>query len=111
MSSRRRSVETFKALAQDLGIKGLADLHAESVRDRQPPPRLVARLLRSEETRLTPREREVMVLLTSGFSQREIAAELGISYETAKHHLSNIYRKLGVGNRVQAINAFLEEEV
>jgi DNA-binding CsgD family transcriptional regulator len=48
---------------------------------------------------LTARELEVLVLLSSGRSVPFICGELTIAKGTAKHHVSNIYRKLGVGDR------------
>jgi DNA-binding CsgD family transcriptional regulator len=110
MPRQKSSVEVFKALAQELGIKALADLHAESVKDRPPPPRLLARILRTDNSVLTKREREIMVLLASGYRRAEIGDELGISVETVKHYLRSAYGKMNVHNQIQAINHFLEEE-
>lgn len=50
---------------------------------------------------LTPREAEVVSLVMRGFSNKEIEDRLFISLETVKKHLSSIYRKLGVRNRLQ----------
>jgi ATP/maltotriose-dependent transcriptional regulator MalT len=49
------------------------------------------------------REQDVLQLLGNGCSNGEIAAQLHISESTVKTHLSNIYAKLSVNNRVQAI--------
>jgi DNA-binding NarL/FixJ family response regulator len=51
--------------------------------------------------RLSPRERQVIVGVTSGESNREIATRLGLSEDTIKHHMSNIFDKLGVSNRAE----------
>ena len=51
---------------------------------------------------LTPKEQEVLQCLVKGSSNYEIAQELAISFHTVKAHLSSIYRKLEVDNRVQA---------
>lgn len=51
---------------------------------------------------LTPRERDVLALVASGRSNRQIAAELFISAKTASVHVSNILAKLGVTNRGEA---------
>ncbi len=56
----------------------------------------------SPEGRLSPREQEVLELLTKGASNKEIAASLGISNNTVKNHLKNILEKLHLQNRVQA---------
>jgi DNA-binding NarL/FixJ family response regulator len=51
---------------------------------------------------LTTREREVLALLGEGLTNAQIAERLVISEKTAGHHVSRIYRKLGVRNRTQA---------
>jgi two-component system, NarL family, nitrate/nitrite response regulator NarL len=50
---------------------------------------------------LTNREREVASAVSRGLCNRAIAEEFGISEETVKRHLSNIYGKLALGGRVQ----------
>ncbi len=52
---------------------------------------------------LTPRELEIMRLICKGYSNPEIASELVVTVNTIKKHTSNIYGKLGVRSRTQAI--------
>jgi LuxR family maltose regulon positive regulatory protein len=52
---------------------------------------------------LTPRELEIVRLICTGHSGPEIAGELVLAYNTVRKHISNIYGKLGVHNRTQAI--------
>ena len=52
---------------------------------------------------LTPREREIVGLLAAGLTNREIAKKLVLSPQTVKKHAGNIYQKLGVNNRTQAV--------
>lgn len=59
-------------------------------------------------TPFTPREADVVRLLVEGRSNREIAEALFVGEATIKTHLRNIYAKLGVSNRVQAVSAVLE---
>jgi DNA-binding NarL/FixJ family response regulator len=55
---------------------------------------------------LSNREREILDHLSKGLLYKEIAAELGISQETVRKHVYNIYEKLHVGNRIEAVNKF-----
>ncbi len=45
---------------------------------------------------LTPREREVAALVAKGFSTKAVARELGISYDTADHHIRNAASRIPV---------------
>jgi len=53
---------------------------------------------------LTPRELELTALVVSGLRNRDVASQLGISEGTAKIHLYNVYKKLGVANRVELVH-------
>lgn len=53
--------------------------------------------------RLTARERQVLELLADGRTTRQIAAALFVGEETVKTHLTHVYAKLGVSDRVQAV--------
>ncbi len=50
---------------------------------------------------LTGREMEIVTAIVSGYSNREIAAKLDISEDTVKHHVTNVFDKLGVFNRLE----------
>ena len=52
---------------------------------------------------LTRREREILALLAAGLSNREMAERRVIAEGTLKRHIANLYRKLGVHTRTQAI--------
>lgn len=52
---------------------------------------------------LTKRESEILSLITSGHNNREISSKLYISELTVKTHINNIYKKLGITNRMEAI--------
>ena len=52
---------------------------------------------------ISPREREVLVLLLDGLPNKLIARRLGISEKTVKSHLTSIFRAIGVTDRVQAV--------
>lgn len=53
---------------------------------------------------LTNREMEIISLLSNGFSNQQIAEKLFVSEHTVKSHLYNIFRKINVHNRIQALN-------
>jgi DNA-binding NarL/FixJ family response regulator len=50
---------------------------------------------------LTPRELEMIAAILAGFTNIDIAGRFGISEKTVKHHLTNIFDKLGVSNRLE----------
>ena len=52
---------------------------------------------------LTPRHVDVLELVAQGFSNEEIAQQLGLRPNTVKFHISEIFRRLGVRNRIEAI--------
>lgn len=56
----------------------------------------------AEDSSLTSRELEVLELVASGATNGEIARKLWVTEQTVKFHLSNVYRKLDVGNRTEA---------
>jgi DNA-binding NarL/FixJ family response regulator len=57
--------------------------------------------------RLTARESEILMLLTRGYRSKEAADELGISVQTVQTHLRNIYEKLHVRSRSEAVARYL----
>ena len=60
----------------------------------------------NESSSLSIREREVLELLAKGLLYKEIAEKLGVTHETVKKHLKNIYQKLHVQNKIEALNKF-----
>jgi two-component system NarL family response regulator len=58
---------------------------------------------RSTQETLTPREQEVLKLLATGSTNKEIAQDLFISEKTVKCHVNNIFKKLNVTRRLQAV--------
>ncbi|HYZ19669.1 MAG TPA: response regulator transcription factor [Gaiellaceae bacterium] len=57
----------------------------------------------AESAGLTPSEQRVLEALARGLSNKEIAQELWLTPQTVKFHLTNIYRRLGVANRTEAV--------
>ena len=66
--------------------------------------------LRNPDAILTPREAELLSLLTEGLSNRELGQRLFISEATVKTHLAHIYAKLGVETRSAAIATAIRRE-
>jgi two-component system, NarL family, response regulator LiaR len=62
--------------------------------------------VQDEDLLLSSREKEVLELLAKGLLYKEIAAELGVTHETIKKHLKNIYQKLHVQNKIEALNKY-----
>lgn len=83
---------------------------------------LLHRLLPSKETKnhresfgLTAREMEVVAAVVAGYGNKEIAQRLSVSEQTVKHHITNIFDKAGVSNRLEltlfAISHHLVDDV
>ena len=66
--------------------------------------------LRNPDEVLTPREAELLSLLTQGLSNRDLGKRLFISEATVKTHLAHIYAKLGVDTRAAAIATAIRRE-
>jgi len=57
-------------------------------------------------TKLSKRELEILEMLAKGLVYKEISFQLSISSETVRKHVYNVYSKLHVGNRIEAVNKF-----
>lgn len=82
-------------------------VHAAAAGQVQLSPDAAKRLVRevttpTNEAALTPRERQVLILLAKGMANKEIARDLRIGQQTVKTYVSNILSKLGVQTRTQA---------
>jgi DNA-binding NarL/FixJ family response regulator len=66
---------------------------------------------RATQPTLTPREVQVMELVSEGRRNKEIAVLLGISEETVQVHLKNIFAKLKVGERTAAVNVAIRRGI
>jgi DNA-binding NarL/FixJ family response regulator len=76
------------------------------------PPDVVAKLEeRAASPTLTSREVEVMRLVAAGRRDKEIAVALGISSQTVRVHVKNIYAKLGVGDRTEAMSVAIRRGI
>lgn len=102
-------------------VQAARDAGATAYLSKETEPRELARLLRAilaDPARdwmpkvalpaLTPREAQVLALLAEGMSNKAMAAALGISPETVKDYLENVFRKLEVRDRVSALRRATE---
>jgi DNA-binding NarL/FixJ family response regulator len=85
--------------ALDAILEGLLVIDEDLAEDALRPPQ---RPLGANET-LTPRELEVLELLASGLSNKEIAERLGVSFHTVKFHVNSILGKLGASSRTEVV--------
>jgi len=87
----------------------LLDTVAEVARGRMVFPYLDVSLINANPlTTLTKRELEILSSLAAGRTNKEIAAEKGVSSNTVKYHIRNLFEKLSVSNRGQAIALYLK---
>ena len=98
-SARRRTSSTPARIPASCG----------SVGGGQPEPGRQHRARSSTARRLTKRELEILRMLPTRLSQREIGRRLFVSYNTVHSHIRSIYRKLGVSSRVDAVERPREE--
>jgi len=99
-------LRAIRAVAQGEALLGapIARRVLEQFTQPSPMPVLVSREKPSPLfDELTPRELEVLRLIAQGLRNREIARKLVISEKTVSNHVSNIFTKLQVADRVQAI--------
>ena len=96
-----------------------ADRVAERTRSRQPtgenavvsmPRGLLERMNDEPVGSLSGREMEIVVLAARGLSNHQIATELNLAEATIKRHLANVYQKMGVGSRGEAVRTALTEQ-
>jgi DNA-binding CsgD family transcriptional regulator len=87
-AQRRRYIESLEETVRELNGAGIADRDKASTDE--------------QESTLTPREQEVLKLVARGFSNKEVADILGISPDTVKTHVRNIFSRLNVTDRTQA---------
>jgi DNA-binding CsgD family transcriptional regulator len=94
---------SLRTLARHAGLSAaeLEDAPPEAMAAESPEARSTGPLT----VPLTPRERDVLKILTEGFSNQQIARRLFITESTVSVHVSHIIAKLGVSNRLQAASA------
>lgn len=96
---------------RDLPQDQLLDMAATVAKGRMVFPYVDVRSLkRDPRESLTEREKAMLAALARGRTNTELAADLGISINTVKFHLRNLYEKLGLRNRSQAIAFFYSSE-
>jgi NarL family two-component system response regulator LiaR len=103
-------------LMKDVHSDKLAETIREAKRGRSTIDSAAAQALvasTAEETPkgeiLTPREREILVMLTEGKTNKDIANQLSLSEGTVRFHVSNILSKMGVNNRTEAVSLAFQQ--
>ena len=105
----------LKQTATDLLIKSIRKVHAGEIwldshttaavmskfSSAMEPTALGGRDLDRDQSPLSQREREIVVLVAQGFKNKEMAEKMFISEQTVKNHLHNIFDKLGVSDRLE----------
>jgi two-component system, NarL family, nitrate/nitrite response regulator NarL len=92
-----KSIRTVMAGQYWVGYESVSDL-VSTLRERMPPPGTETH---QKKFGLTPRELEIVATIVGGYTNKDIAAKFSISEQTVKHHLTSIFDKLGVSNRLE----------
>jgi DNA-binding NarL/FixJ family response regulator len=100
-SSSQELIATVGALSQDPGGNNVVV---------SMPRSLIERLGEEPAGALSERETEIVVLAARGLSNHQIATELNLSEATVKRHLANVYAKIGVQSRSEAVRTALVEQ-
>jgi len=108
----------LKDVSVDHLIRAIRSVHAgESILHPAIARKVISRFAQPEQSgmppvgseQITERELEVLKLAARGLSNRDIALQLGISVRTAQTHLSNVFNKMGVGSRTEAVMSALRQ--
>jgi two-component system NarL family response regulator len=90
----------------------IATIHAAFAGQKRILPEIASKLTyRMNNPELTPRELEVLRLLVDGNSNKEVAAVLGIGEGTVRIHCNNLFHKLNVNDRTQAVTVALRRGI
>jgi DNA-binding NarL/FixJ family response regulator len=90
--------------ALEAAAAGLVVVHPSEVNDVLPAPATLSSPIRELAEALTPREREVLQMISAGLGNKEIAGRLSISEHTVKFHVASILGKLGASTRTEAVS-------
>jgi DNA-binding NarL/FixJ family response regulator len=101
---RTTSAELLEAITDVM--RGGAPMTGEIARKvihtfRRPSP------VKTADAQLTPREEDILGLLTQGYANKEIADRLSVSFDTVRTHLRHIYEKLHVRSRTEAATKYM----
>lgn len=94
-------------ISPSVGIK-LFDTESKGHREKMNEKEAMVLGYLNEIPTLSPREGEILFYIVKAYSNTKIADELNISEKTVKNHLSSIYEKLNIHNRLQLINHVLQ---
>jgi len=90
--------------ALEAAVAGLVVVHPSEVSAVLPAPAASSSPVRELPEPLTPREREVLQMISAGLGNKEIAGRLSISEHTVKFHVASILGKLGASTRTEAVS-------
>jgi len=98
-----------KEMSRDEIVAGIVAVHAGK---EYFPPAIAARLSeRTHRSSLSPRELEILELLSKGLTNKEIGQAFGISKHTVRNHINNITQKLDVTDRTEAASVAMKQGI
>lgn len=110
--AQAESTEQLDIVLADIGLPGKSGIEAiPEIKKKFPDASVIILSVYIDSEPLTAKEQQVIAAMVDGLSYKMIAVRLGITLETVRQHIKNIYRKLQVNSKTEVIVKSLKGEI